>query len=105
MDSNKKLKIQIGIIKRMIKEVKHYQDELKTNKQKLLTMELNGCDKYDKNKQIELIEESNIMIVDSKKRLKKSKETFEEVLNEVSEDSNLDISLIEETESLFTEIC
>lgn len=104
MDSNKKLKIQNNVLRRMIKEVKHYDKELKLNEEILNNMNLEGKDKYDIKKQMELVEESKIMVSYSNKLLDKEKEKLETILNDVSEDPNLDYNLINDSESIFNSL-
>tara|TARA_B100000035_G_scaffold268262_1_gene241674 strand:- start:1302 stop:1616 length:315 start_codon:yes stop_codon:yes gene_type:complete len=104
MDSNKKLKIQNNVLRRMIKEVKHYDKELKLNEEILNKMNLEGKDKYDIKKQMELVEESKIMVSYSNKLLDKEKEKLETILNDVSEDPNLDYNLINDSESIFNSL-
>ena len=104
MDSNKKLKIQNNVLRRMIKEVKHYDKELKLNEEILNKMNLEGKDKYDIKKQMELVEESKIMVSYSNKLLDKEQEKLETILNDVSEDPNLDYNLINDSESIFNSL-
>jgi tubulin-specific chaperone A len=104
MNCNKKLKIQNSIMKRMIKEVEHYKKELLTNEELLNKMEREDRDKYDIKKQNELLEESKIMVTYSSKLLDKEKDKLEALLNDISEDPNLDYELINESENIFNQL-
>ena len=69
---NKKLKIQIGVCKRMKKEVESYEKEVITNESKVQKMRDDGKDIYDIRKQEEVLQESYMMIPDSKSRYEAS---------------------------------
>lgn len=91
-------------MKRMIKEVEHYKKELLTNEELLNKMEREDRDKYDIKKQNELLEESKIMVTYSSKLLDKEKDKLEALLNDISEDPNLDYELINESENIFNQL-
>ena len=70
MDSrNKKLKVQIGVVKRLKKEVESYEKEVLVNEAKVQKMKDEEKDSYDIKKQEEVLQESYMMIPDSKGRL------------------------------------
>jgi tubulin-specific chaperone A len=69
---NKKLKIQIGVCKRMKKEVASYEAEVLTNEAKVQKMRDEGKDVYDIRKQEEVLQESYMMVPDSKARYEAS---------------------------------
>lgn len=64
-----KLKTQLGIAKRMIKEVEAYEREVTTNEARIQKMRDDGKDPYDIRKQEEVLQESYMMVPDSKARL------------------------------------
>ena len=68
-EENKKLKIQIGVCKRLSKEVLSYEKEVITNEAKVQKMKDDGKDPYDIRKQEEVLGESYMMVPDSKNRL------------------------------------
>jgi tubulin-specific chaperone A len=68
-DENRKLKIQIGVCKRLTKEVLSYEKEVMTNEAKIQKMKDDGKDPYDIKKQEEVLGESYMMVPDSKNRL------------------------------------
>ena len=49
-DANKKLKIQLGVCKRMVKEVASYEKEVIQNEAKVQKMRDDGKDEYGTNK-------------------------------------------------------
>ena len=69
VEENKKLKIQIGVCKRLSKEVLSYEKEVITNENKVQKMKDDGKDPYDIRKQEEVLGESYMMVPDSKNRL------------------------------------
>jgi len=64
-----KLKIQLGIARRMAKEVAAYELEVTTNEARIQKMRDDGKDIYDIRKQEEVLQESYMMVPDSKTRL------------------------------------
>ena len=74
--NNKKLKVQIGVVKRMMKEVASYEKEVVDNEAKVQKMRDDGKDSYDIKKQEEVLQESYMMIPDSRARLETSMENL-----------------------------
>ena len=101
--NDKKLKIQNGIIRRMIKEVLGYQSEAKMNEKRIQKMKDDGKDEYDIKKQEEVLGESYMMIPDSKNRLEAALEKFVLILEEVQEDPDLDQEILQESQKLKAE--
>eukprot|EP01032_Pedospumella_encystans_P025871 gene25871-29226_t len=98
--ANKQIKIQLGICKRMIKEVASYEKEVTTNEAKIQKMKDDGKDSYDIRKQEEVLQESYMMIPDSKSRLEKVVLELVGILNELPEDVQVDASLLSEAREL-----
>eukprot|EP00598_Pedospumella_elongata_P001524 CAMPEP_0184979120 /NCGR_PEP_ID=MMETSP1098-20130426/9482_1 /TAXON_ID=89044 /ORGANISM="Spumella elongata, Strain CCAP 955/1" /LENGTH=135 /DNA_ID=CAMNT_0027502389 /DNA_START=37 /DNA_END=444 /DNA_ORIENTATION=- len=98
--ANKQIKIQLGICKRMIKEVASYEKEVTTNEAKIQKMKDDGKDSYDIRKQEEVLQESYMMIPDSKSRLEKVILELVGILNELPEDVQVDSSLLGEAREL-----
>ena len=69
---NKKLKLQLGVSKRLLKEVASYEKEVLTQQVKVQKMKDDGKDPYDIRKQEEVLQESYMMVPDSKGRFETS---------------------------------
>ena len=70
----KELKVKCSVVVRMDKEVKFYQKEAIENEAIVKTMEDDGKDAYDTKQARECLQESYMMIPDSKNRFQKSLE-------------------------------
>ena len=68
-EENRKLKIQLGVCKRLAKEVLYYEKEAADNEKRIQKMRDDEKDIYDIRKQEEVLGESYMMIPDSKNRL------------------------------------
>eukprot|EP01031_Cornospumella_fuschlensis_P034481 gene34481-41747_t len=97
---SKKLKVQVGVVKRMIKEVESYEKEVITNEARVQKMRDDGRDIYDIRKQEEVLQESYMMVPDSKNRLEQAKEELESLLEQYGEDASLDAAVVTEARSL-----
>ncbi|ORX84339.1 tubulin-specific chaperone A [Anaeromyces robustus] len=63
------LKIKTGVVKRLSKEVVYYKKEYDQQQARIDKLIAQGADEHDINKQKEVLEETNVMIPDSKRRL------------------------------------
>ncbi|ORX50690.1 hypothetical protein BCR36DRAFT_583273 [Piromyces finnis] len=63
------LKIKTGVVKRLGKEVISYQKEYEQQQARIDKLIAQNADEHDINKQKEVLEETNVMIPDSKRRL------------------------------------
>lgn len=81
-DPKRRLKIQTGVVKRLAKEKTMYEKEVVDQSAKVEKMKADEKDEYDIKKQIEVLEESKIMIPDCKRRLKTA---YNELTNLVAE--------------------
>ncbi|CAM9535227.1 unnamed protein product [Discosporangium mesarthrocarpum] len=86
-DTARQLRIKVGVCKRMVKEVAGYEKEAKENEVKVQKMRDDGKDPYDIRKQEEassswVLQESYMMIPDSKDRLQTSLEDLRAFLAE-----------------------
>jgi len=68
----KNLRIKTGVLIRTHKELQHYHLELQTQKDKVAKMREDGRDVYDIKKQVEVQEETEVMIPDTMRRLAKA---------------------------------
>eukprot|EP01039_Chlorochromonas_danica_P009577 gene9577-10584_t len=97
----KKLKVQIGVVKRLQKEVASYEKEVITNEAKIQRMKDEGRDIYDIRKQEEVLQESYMMVPDSKARLEQAKEELDILLERYQEEEGgSDGALISEAKAL-----
>ena len=80
MSTERQLKIQLGILKRMVKETQSYEKEVVDNESRVQKMKDDGKDPYDIRKQEEVLAESHMMIPDSKNRLETTIDSLENFL-------------------------
>eukprot|EP00752_Nemacystus_decipiens_P003388 g3135.t1 len=99
-DVARQLKIKLGVCKRMVKEVASYETEAKENEAKVQKMRDDGKDPYDIRKQEEVLQESYMMIPDSKSRLAKVLEEMQSFLGEHASTEGLPADQIEEAKGL-----
>jgi len=97
---DKKLKTQLGVCRRMVKEVQSYEKEVLTNEARVQKMRDEGKDPYDIRKQEEVLQESYMMIPDSKARLESNLVELEACLDECKEDTTVDSAIVEEAKAL-----
>lgn len=81
-DVGKDLKIKVGIVRRLTKEVKSYQKELVEQQDKIEKMKADGKDIYDIRKQEECLAETQMMIPDSNNRCEESLQNLKRFLDE-----------------------
>ena len=94
MEFNRKLKIQIGIIKRLMGDIKYYQEEVKENKAHVEFMKVNGESPYDIRKQEEVLSESYMMIPESRNRLEAGLQTFKSLVTMAEYEEDTDKCLL-----------
>jgi tubulin-specific chaperone A len=80
VSTERQLKIQLGILKRMVKETQSYEKEVVDNESRVQKMKDDGKDPYDIRKQEEVLAESHMMIPDSKNRLETTIDSLENFL-------------------------
>jgi len=96
----KKLKNQLGIVKRMLKEVACYEREVVANEARVQKMRDDGKDPYDIRKQEEVLQESYMMIPDSKTRLEATLVELNGCVEECKDDAEVDAALLEEARTI-----
>ena len=84
-----KLKVQISACKRLQKEVTSYEKEVVTNEARIQKMKDDGRDEYDIRKQEEVLQESYMMVPDSKSRLERALGELSELLEDFREDESI----------------
>ena len=87
---SRKLSIQLGVCRRMRKEAAYYVKEEAENRARVQKMKDDQCDPFDVKKQQEVLDESVMMIPDSRRRLGEVMEVLREVLGEVDQDQDKD---------------
>ncbi|GCB72113.1 hypothetical protein scyTo_0009031, partial [Scyliorhinus torazame] len=65
----RQIKIKTGVVKRLAKEKLMYEKEAKQQEEKVEKMKVDGNDQYVVKKQIEVLQESRMMIPDCQRRL------------------------------------
>ena len=96
----KKLKTQLGIVKRMLKEVSCYEKEVVANEARIQKMRDDGKDPYDIRKQEEVLQESYMMIPDSKTRLEVTLADLSSCVEECKGSEDVDAALLEEATAI-----
>lgn len=100
MDYTRKLKIHIGIIKRLMGDVKFYEEEVKENKKNVEMMKINGYCPYDIRKQEEVLSESYMMIPESKNKLEEALQTFKGIISIVEDELEINNELLGKAKEL-----
>mmetsp|Transcript_17775 Transcript_17775/g.41670 ORF Transcript_17775/g.41670 Transcript_17775/m.41670 type:complete len:158 (-) Transcript_17775:443-916(-) len=88
-DPLKQLKVKASVCVRMSKEVAYYQKEAGENETRVQGMKDEGKDIYDIKKAEEVLQESYMMIPDSKNRFQKSLEDLLDHVREFATDAAL----------------
>ncbi|EDW81531.1 uncharacterized protein Dwil_GK12117 [Drosophila willistoni] len=78
----RQLVIKTGVVKRLSKEKTVYEKEVNTEKARLDKFKTNGADDHVLRKQQEVIEECEMMLPDSKRRLQKEFEVLQKYLED-----------------------
>mmetsp|Transcript_41153 Transcript_41153/g.129004 ORF Transcript_41153/g.129004 Transcript_41153/m.129004 type:complete len:108 (-) Transcript_41153:94-417(-) len=85
----KQLRIKTSAVKRLGKEVTHYEKEAADHETKLKAMQAEGKDQYDIRAQQRLLEESMVMIPDSKRRYEVALEDLTALVEEYEAEEEL----------------
>ncbi|KAM4532529.1 tubulin-specific chaperone A [Fundulus diaphanus] len=65
----RQIKIKTGVVKRLVKEEISYINEAKQQEEKIERMKADGGDEYVIKKQMEVLQESRMMVPDCRRRL------------------------------------
>ncbi|XP_056397618.1 tubulin-specific chaperone A [Hyla sarda] len=76
----RQIKIKTGVVKRLSKEKLMYEKEAKQQEEKVERMKSEGGDEYVIKKQIEVLQESRMMIPDCQRRLEAAHTDLAQVL-------------------------
>jgi tubulin-specific chaperone A len=104
MGGAQKLKTQLGIAKRMVKEVSSYELEVVTNEARIQKMRDDGKDPYDIRKQEEVLQESYMMIPDSKARLEAVVEELRAAADGCEGEEDVDAAVLSEAREIITSV-
>ncbi|KAL9986439.1 hypothetical protein ACROYT_G000590 [Oculina patagonica] len=85
-DPKRQLKIKTGVVKRLAKEKQMYEKEVVDQGAKVEKMKAENKDEYDIRKQIEVLDESKIMIPDCKRRLKTAYDDLTKLVADTTEE-------------------
>nr|XP_054756614.1 tubulin-specific chaperone A-like [Lytechinus pictus] len=80
------IKIKTGVLKRCTKEKVMYEKEVVSQEKKVETMKAGGDDEYNIKKQIEVLEESKMMIPDCTRRIRSA---FTDLQNLIDQEEEL----------------
>ncbi|CAH3109574.1 unnamed protein product [Porites lobata] len=86
MDPKRQLKIKTGVLKRSSKEKVMYEKEVVDQTAKVEKMKEEKKDEHDIKKQIEVLEESKVMIPDCKRRIKTAYLDLQELVTKTEND-------------------
>mmetsp|Transcript_19018 Transcript_19018/g.24656 ORF Transcript_19018/g.24656 Transcript_19018/m.24656 type:complete len:119 (-) Transcript_19018:498-854(-) len=81
----KQIAVKTNIVKRLVKEVAHYRAETQEHVDRVNKMRSEGKDPYDIKKAQEVLEETRMMIPDSKRRLNDAIEDLDVFLDAVGD--------------------
>eukprot|EP01137_Pigoraptor_chileana_P018924 Opistho-2@79198 len=96
------LKVKTGVVKRIHKEWLMYQVEADKQQVRIDKMRANDADEYDIKKQIEVLNESKMMIPDCKKRLEVAQADLSSIVNnekglEQTEEYKAAVAILQDT--------
>lgn len=100
MEDEKKLKIKVNCVKRLIKERDHYEDEINELTNIIKQMEIEDPNNYDIKKKNEILEETNITLNHTKTMLNKYMSDLKDVVNIYLESGNITAELLDEINSI-----
>mmetsp|Transcript_4885 Transcript_4885/g.6707 ORF Transcript_4885/g.6707 Transcript_4885/m.6707 type:complete len:124 (+) Transcript_4885:35-406(+) len=100
----RQLRIKLGVCKRLQREMRAYEEEVKVNEARVQKMRDDGKDPYDIKKQEEVLGESYMMIPDTRKRLEESYEDLSALLEGSQHDPEIqDTENLQEAQKLLSE--
>tara|TARA_Y100000816_G_C25621955_1_gene332043 strand:+ start:69 stop:374 length:306 start_codon:yes stop_codon:yes gene_type:complete len=100
MEDEKKLKIKVNCVKRLIKERDHYEDEINELTNIIKQMEIEDPNNYDIKKKNEILEETNITLNHTKTMLNKYMSDLKDIVNIYLESGNITPELLDEINSI-----
>ena len=100
MEDEKKLRVKVNCVKRLIKEKNHYQDEIKALTNVIKKMELEDPDNYEIKKKNEILEETDITLKHTKTMLDKYISDLKEIVSIYLETGNISDELLDEINSI-----
>ena len=100
MEDEKKLRVKVNCVKRLIKEKNHYQDEIKELTNIIKKMELEDPNNYEIKKKNEILEETDITLKHTKTMLDKYISDLKEIVSIYLETGNISDELLDEINSI-----
>lgn len=100
MEDEKKLRVKVNCVKRLIKEKNHYQDEIKELTNIIKKMELKDPNNYEIKKKNEILEETDITLKHTKTMLDKYISDLKEIVSIYLETGNISDELLDEINSI-----
>uniref|UniRef100_A0A2K5XMX1 Tubulin-specific chaperone A n=1 Tax=Mandrillus leucophaeus TaxID=9568 RepID=A0A2K5XMX1_MANLE len=76
----RQIKIKTGVVKRLVKEKVMYEKEAKQQEEKIEKMRAEDGENYDIKKQVEILQESRMMIPDCQRRLEAAYLDLQQIL-------------------------
>ncbi|KAM9138008.1 tubulin-specific chaperone A [Pangshura tecta] len=81
----RQIKIKTGVVRRLVKEKVMYEKEAKQQEEKIERMKAEASDDYGIKKQIEILQESRMMIPDCQRRLEAAHADLSQLLENEKE--------------------
>mmetsp|Transcript_33700 Transcript_33700/g.107700 ORF Transcript_33700/g.107700 Transcript_33700/m.107700 type:complete len:113 (+) Transcript_33700:1812-2150(+) len=83
--SERQLEIKTKVVKRLAKEVAHYEEETKEHEARIEAMRSSNKDPYDVKKAVEVLDETKLMIPDAQRRLRDALDDLENLVDSVQD--------------------
>ncbi|XP_072167168.1 tubulin-specific chaperone A-like [Diadema setosum] len=98
------IKIKTGVLKRLMKEKTMYEKEAVDQEKKVEKMKTEGKDEHDIKKQIEVLQESKMMIPDCERRIKTAYTDLKNLIDQEqelaeTEEYTIAVTLLKEREA------
>jgi tubulin-specific chaperone A len=100
MEDEKKLKIKVNCVKRLVKERNHYIDEIEVLRGDIQQMELDNPNNYDIKKKNEILEETIVTLKHTKQMLEKYVQQLKDIVYIHLESGNISNELLDEINSI-----
>lgn len=85
----KQCRVKTGVVTRLQKELDRYRADASTQSSKIDAMRVRGADEYDVKQQVEVLNETEIMIPDSLRRLERALAELRDFIASNGEDAGL----------------
>ncbi|KAI9105957.1 tubulin-specific chaperone A [Phlyctochytrium arcticum] len=88
----KQLKVQTGALKRINKDLLYYKKEYAAQEARIAKLVADGADEHDVRKQQEVLEETNQMLPDCRRRITSAHNDLLSTLNQITKVNDVDLS-------------